>query len=208
MRRNRFDEAAAEYSRVLSGNPGDADAYDGLAQVHLALGRYAETVLHADKALAADPGLQTSRYAKAMALIRSGRNEEGRTVLEEYQQREAQQQAASLRRNELAELDRATSGMLAEGRLQEALELLLKGVRSHPIAAVLYLKLGLTQSRLQLHREAAGTFETMVRLNLDDFLVHWQLAREYEALGDREGAQRQRVIYLQRYDGAMMSMVN
>jgi tetratricopeptide (TPR) repeat protein len=207
LRRNRFDDAAAEYSRVIAGNPGNADAYDGLAQVALALGRFAETVQHADRALAINPGFQTSRYAKAMALIRAGRSDEGRLALQEYQQRESEQQAANSRLNELAELDRASSGLLAEGRLQEAMESVRKGLLSHPIAAVLYLKLGLTQSRLQLHREAADTFETMVRLNLDDFLVHWQLAREYEALGDRENSQMQRVIYLQRYDAAMMSIV-
>ena len=127
---------------------------------------------------------------------------------QEYEQREVERQAADLRRNDLAELDRASSGLLAEGRLQEAVESVRKGLRSHPLAAVLYLKLGLTQSRLQLHREAADTFETMVRRNLDDFLVHWQLAREYEALGDAEGGQQQRVIYLQRYDAALLSIVN
>jgi hypothetical protein len=64
------------------------------------------------------------------------------------------------------------------------------------------------QSRLNLHKEAAATFETMVSLKIDDFLVHRQLAREYELLGNRDGVQQQRVLYLQRYDAALQSGSN
>ena len=88
LRRNRFDDAAAEYRRVVLLFPR-ADAHEGLAQMDLALGRYADAVRKADKALEIDPAFQSSRYIKAMALIRDGRDQEGRTVLEEYQKREA-----------------------------------------------------------------------------------------------------------------------
>jgi len=43
----------------------------------------------------------------------------------------------------------------------------------------------------------------MIRFKLDDFLVHRQLSREYEFLGNPSGARLQRVIYLQRYDAAL-----
>jgi hypothetical protein len=58
---------------------------------------------------------------------------------------------------------------------------------------------------LRLHRQAAETFETMIRLQMDDFLVHRQLAREYEQLGNREAGQKHRVLYLQRYDAALQT---
>jgi len=86
--------------------------------------------------------------------------------------------------------------------------ILSKGIREYPLNARLHLKLGLIQSRLGLHREAAETFETMIRMQLDDFLVHRQLAREYEQLGNKEGAQQQRVVYLQRYDAALQTKTN
>ena len=207
-RRNRFDEAAAEYMRVVSADPGIAAAHEGLAQVDLARGRYPESVRGADNALDIDPGLQSSRYIKAMALIRAGRDREGRTVLQEYQQREAEQQITEARSANIREFDLTSSAMLSEERLQEAMELLRKGIRSHPGTAALHQKLGLIQSRLRLHREAAESLETMARLKPDDFLVHWQLSHEYEALGDPGRRLQQRVIYLQKYDADLQAKTN
>jgi tetratricopeptide (TPR) repeat protein len=126
-------------------------------------------------------------------------------VLQDYQQRESEQRIAASRLNAIAELEKASLAMLSEGRAQEAMAMLSEGIREYPLNARLYLKLGLIQSRLQLHREAAETFETMIRLQLDDFLVHRQLAREYEQIGNKEGGQQQRVLYLQRYDAALQT---
>jgi tetratricopeptide (TPR) repeat protein len=203
LRRNKFQEASAEYSRVISVNPRIAAAHEGLAQVNLELGRYAESATEAERALAIDPRLQSSRYIKAMALIRGGNEREGRTALQDYQQRESEQRIAASRLNAIVELEKNCSSLLSEARVQEAMAMLHEGIRDYPLNTRLYLKLGLIQSRLRLHREAAETFETMIRMQLDDFLVHRQLAREYEQLGNKEGGQQQRVVYLQRYDAAL-----
>ncbi len=208
LRRSRLEEAAAEYSRVISTNSRIAIAHDGLAQVNLDLGRYKESATEAEQALAIDPGLQSSRYIKAMALIRGGNEKGGRTALQEYQQRENEQRNAASRLNAIAELEKNCSTMLSENRVREAMAMLSEGIREYPLNARLHLKLGLVQSRLGLHREAAQTFETIIRMQLDDFLVHRQLAREYEQLGNKEGAQQQRVIYLQRYDAALQTKAN
>jgi tetratricopeptide (TPR) repeat protein len=205
LRRNRFEDAAAEYSRVISANSRSAAAHEGLARVDLELDRYTESATEAGRALAIDPGLQNSRYIKAMALIRGGNEREGRAVLQDYQQRESELQTAASRLNAIAELDKTSLAMLSEGRAQEAMALLSEGILAYPLNARLYLKLGLIQSRLRLHREAAETFERMIRLQLDDFLVHRQLAREYERLGNKEAGQQQRVLYLQRYDAALQT---
>jgi tetratricopeptide (TPR) repeat protein len=208
LRRNKLEEAAAEFSRVISANSRIAAAHEGLAQVKFELGRYAESATEAERALAIDPGLQTSRYIKAMALIRGGNEREGRTALQDYQQRESEQRIAASQLNAIAELEKSCSTLLSEGRVREAMAILSEGVRKYPLNARLYLKLGLIQSRLSLHREAAGTFETIIRLKLDDFLVHRQLAREYERLGNMEGGRQQRVLYLQRYDAALQAKAN
>ena len=208
LRRSRFDNATAEYSRVISANPRSAAAHEGLARVALELERYAESATEAGRALAIDPGLQNARYIKAMALIRGGDEVEGRAVLEDYQRRERDLQTAAARLAAIAELDKASLTMLSDGRAQEAITLLGEGIATYPGNARLQMKLGLIQSRLGRHREAAETFETMIRLQMDDFLVHRQLAREYEQLGNREGGQQQRVLYLQRYDAALQARAN
>jgi len=208
LRRNRLEEAAAEYSRVISANSRIAAAHEGLARVDLELDRYTESATEAGLALAIDPGLQSSRYIKAMALIRSGNEREGRAVLQDYQQRESELQTAASRLNAIADLEKTSLAMLSEGRAQEAMALLSEGIVKYPLNARLYLRLGLIQSRVRLHREAAETFETMIRLQLDDFLVHRQLAREYEQLGNMEAGQQQRVLYLQRYDAALQKKTN
>src|SRR5204862_6531565 len=122
-----------------------------------------------------------------MALIRGGNEREGRTALQDDQQRENEQRIAALRLNAIAELEKNCSGLLSEARFREAVAMLSDGIREYPVNARLYLKLGLIQSRLLLHREAAETFETMIRMQLDDFLVHRQLDREYEQLENKEG---------------------
>jgi tetratricopeptide (TPR) repeat protein len=205
VRQNRLDEAGQEFNRVLAANPGNASAYDGLAQVQLSLGHYREAALQADKALAIDPGLQTARYNRAMALIRDG-HEEGRHALEEYQERANDVKKAEVRQDAIAELDRTTSWLLSQKQPEKAIELLREGTHTYPLLATFHWKLGLVQSQLQLHRDAAETFETMVRIKPDDFLVHRQLAREYEFLGNREGAQQQRVLYLQHYDAVLSTL--
>lgn len=208
LRRNKLDEAAAEYRKVLSLNPLNVDAHDGLAQVELALGHYSESVRDADRALGIDSGFQSSRYIKAMALIRDGRDREGRAVLEEYQRRESDRQIAETGVAEIAEIDRTSSALLSEERPEAAAELLRQGIRSHPLNAALHRKLGLIQSRLGLHREAVETFEAIVVLKPDDFLVHRQLSREYEALGNPDAVRQQRMIYLQKYDAALQAKEN
>jgi tetratricopeptide (TPR) repeat protein len=129
-------------------------------------------------------------------------------VLQDYQQRESEQRIAESRLNAIAELEKDCSAMLSEGRVREAMAMLSEGIRKYPLNARLYLKLGLMQSRLRLHREAAETFESMIRMQLDSFLVHRQLAREYAQLGNKEGGRQQRVLYLQRYDAALQTKTN
>ena len=208
LRRNSLEEAAAEYSRVISANSRIATAHEGLAQVNLERSRYKESAREAEQALVIDRGLQSSRYIKAMALIRGGNESDGRTALQDYQRRESELRIAASRLNAIAELEKNCSTLLSEARVREAMAMLSKGIREYPLNARLHLKLGLIQSRLGLHREAAETFETMIRMQLDDFLVHRQLAREYEQLGNKEGAQQQRVVYLQRYDAALQTKTN
>ena len=61
---------------------------------------------------------------------------------------------------------------------------------------------GIVQSRIGRHRDAVKTFEAMIDKGFQDqdFLVHLNLYREYETLGDMKVSQLHRLIYLQKVD--------
>src|SRR5436309_15666228 len=123
-----------------------ATARYGLAQAYLRLGRFAESAAAARAALQIDPLNQKSRYLLATALIRAGLKEQGRKVLDDYERREAASEAEKKRRLDIDEVDRTASAAMMAGHREEAIRLLRDGIRAHPGAAVLYLKLGLAQS--------------------------------------------------------------
>jgi tetratricopeptide (TPR) repeat protein len=206
--RNRLDEAAVEYRAAISAAPQTVAAYYGLAQTDLSRGHFVEAAATAARALEIDPGHQQSRYVRAMALIRSGRTEEAQMILQEYDRREADSEARELERQEVAVLDRDAAAKVVGGQLEEAVDLLRDGIRLHPAAQSLYLKQGLIQSKMGLHTEAIGTFRKMIELKIDDFLVHKNLSREYEILGDIPASRRHRVIYLQKYDAALKAKID
>jgi tetratricopeptide (TPR) repeat protein len=207
-RRDMPDEAAAEYERVIAIEPGSAAAYYGLAQVYLGLGRFAESAAAAEEALDLERNHHPARYVQAMALIRAGRGAQGKQALKDYQRMVADEQAAAAQREEVEALDRSVMGNVVDGNKEEAIRLLRQGVALQPGAALLHFKLGLLESALGQRAAAVQTFENMIRLKLDDFLVHRVLAVEYEALGKTALAQRHRAIHLQKFDAALKERLN
>jgi tetratricopeptide (TPR) repeat protein len=203
LQRDLVDEALAEYNRVASTHLESADAHYGLAEANLRLGRFAESASAAEKALALDPKHQRSRYVRAVALIRAGRSEEGQHALEEYLRANADLQAEERRVRSLASSSGSVVAKLVEGEYEEAIRLLRERIDTEPGAAGLYLELGLTQSRLGRHMEAVRTFQTMIGMGLDGFLVHRNLYLQYEILGNTSASQHHRVIYLQKYDAVL-----
>ena len=209
FRRGRLDEALAEYTRAISTSAGSAAGYRGLAEVHLQLGRFRDSAAAAEKANELDPGDRRSRYVHAIALIRTGRTEEGQKALQEYERLEAETLAVERRRREILELKRSAAVKLVEGQQQEAIELFRRALDSHPDPGdeeSIYLNLGLAQAKLGLHREAAATFQTMIERGINDFLIHRNLAVQYEVTGDARSLE-QRAIYLQKYDAALKAIL-
>ena len=207
-RRDMPHEAAAEYERVIVIEPASAAAYYGLAQVYLGLGRFAESAAAAEKALDLERNHHRARYVQAMALIRAGRDARGKQVLKDYQRMVADEQAAAAQREEIEALDRSVMGNVIDGNKEESIRLLRQGIALQPGAALLHFKLGLVHSALGQRAAAVQTFENMIRLKLDDFLVHRVLAVEYEALGKTALAQRHRAIHLQKFDAALKGRLN
>ena len=200
---DQLDNALEQYTRAVSVGPETAGVFFGMAEVNLRLGRFSESAAAAAKAVEMDPKRQRARYIQATALIRSSRREEGMRVLREYRKMEAAAEAEKKRLQEVSELNLRVNAMLMKGQPREAAALLREGVRLHPEANLLYLRLGLVLSRLGRHGEAAELLLSRIDSGSGDFLMHWIIAAEYEMLGDARAGQQHRVLSLQQISGAL-----
>jgi tetratricopeptide (TPR) repeat protein len=108
-----------------------------------------------------------------------------------------------------AEIDRGRNIVIANrqaaaAKAEESIPMFVKAIETFPDSPTAYLNLGIIQSSLGQHKTAAETFQKLLTQNISDsFLVSWNLAREYQHLGDSEASLRHRVVYLQNLDVAL-----
>jgi superkiller protein 3 len=210
FRRGMMNEAVEEYMRTTTTHRDSVAAYHGLADALLHLGRFSESVTAAQKAIELDPNERASRYILSLALLRAGRTEEGQTALKDYERLEAEAQADQKRQRILLELDRNAAIKLVGKQGEDAIRLWREALSSRPGGAIetrLLLNLGVAQAKLGKHRDAAETFQTMIDRGINDFLIHRNLAIQYELLGDSRYLEH-RASYLQKYDAALKVILN
>ncbi len=94
----RLGESLAEYAASLSIDPRDADAHASRAQTLLRLSRFADAEAAARIAVTLKPDHEAAQYALGTALMRTGRTEEGLSVLQEFERL----QVATRARNDAA----------------------------------------------------------------------------------------------------------
>jgi tetratricopeptide (TPR) repeat protein len=203
LQQGRTEDSLNEYNRALAMDPKSPAAYFRVADANLRMGRFPEASAAAAKVLAFDAGHRKARYVLATALVRMGAKEEGDRELEVYRKLEAEARSETDSGRNIVVVNRGAAVKLLEGRAEEAVEMFLKAIETSPDSATPYLNLGTAQSKLGQHKAAADTFQKMLALNLDSFLVSWNLAQEYQSLGDIEASRRHRVVYLQNIDGAL-----
>jgi tetratricopeptide (TPR) repeat protein len=197
------EEALSEYRRVTAANPQNVPAHFRVADANLQIGRLDAAAAAASKVLELNPRHQRAQYVLATALVRMGQQERAAKELEVYRQLEAATRAATDRGRNIVVVNRSAAAKLLEGRPEESVGLLLKAIQDDPDSPTHYLNLGMLQSKLGRHQEAIEIFKKMLDRGMDDFLVYWNLAREYELLGDVEASRRHRVVYLQNVDVAL-----
>jgi tetratricopeptide (TPR) repeat protein len=210
FRRGMMKEAAEEYELTATTHRESAAAYHGLADALLHLGRFSESVTAAQKAIDLDPNERASRYILSLALLRDGRTEQGQAALQDYEKLEAAAQVDQKHQRTLLELDRNAAINVVGNQGEEAIELWREALSSRPSAAIetrLRLNLGVAQAKLGRHRDAAETFQGMIDRGINDFLIHRNLAIEYELLGDSRYLEH-RASYLQKYDAALKVILN
>jgi tetratricopeptide (TPR) repeat protein len=202
---DKLDEAASEYAQTILYSGGrNVDALVGLAEVNLRLGNYPKAVASAQQALGIDSTNLKSHYVLALALLRSGRSEEGEAEMDRFRKLETEERDRKDIGGPTAASLKSAITKLEKGRIEEALEEIRNHISSDPDSASLYLYLGVAQSRVGRHADAIHTFQTMIDRGLgESFLVDFNLSREYEALGDKSKSQRYRVSYLRKLDDSL-----
>ncbi|MBI4474660.1 MAG: tetratricopeptide repeat protein, partial [Acidobacteria bacterium] len=203
LKLDRPEDAAAEYAKAILLTGGNGAAYYGAAEVNRRLGRYPQAVMAADRALDINSKDAKSSYVRAMALLRDGHREDAEVELERFRKLEANDRDEEIRARMIPVALHTAIDRLENLEAEAALEVLREAIRSYPDSVSLQLNLGIIQSRLGMHRDAIKTFQAMIDQgfeNQDYFLVHLNLSREYERLGDTKTSQLHRLIYLQKYD--------
>jgi tetratricopeptide (TPR) repeat protein len=196
LRLGLHDEALAEWAMTLMLATGRADAYAGMAQVHLEKGRYADAVESSRRALDLDVDHRRARYTLATSLLRLGRAEEGQKELATFQRLQAEDAAAHARELELGGLKREASESSANGDHEQAVALLRKALLLEPNLAVSHLNLGLALLYAGHPAEAIERFKSAAALNAPPD-VHQHLAQAYAALGQDEESRRELALYEQ-----------
>ncbi len=209
LKRDRLDEALTEYQRVVTEYPSSAAAHSRLAELFLRMGRFAEAVDAATKAVDLDPAHRRSSYVRAMALIRSGRVEEGQKQLAVYERLETEAQNEANRARTISVVSRGAAAQLMNGQAADAIETFREGLKSHPEAFSIHLNLAMTHVKLGRHADATKALAAILDLGYsDNFLVHFNLAREYELQGDTKLAEQHRLQYVESINAALERGLN
>jgi tetratricopeptide (TPR) repeat protein len=203
LQQGRPEDALAELSLVIAADPKNIAAHFRIATANLRMGRFAEAAAAAAQVLTIDPGQPRAHYVRAQALLRMDQKEDAERELELYRKLEAETRSKADRDRDIKVLNRGAAAKLLEGRPEEAIEMFLKIIESYPDATAQYLNLGIAESKLGRHKAAVDTFQKMLNLGMDSFLVSWNLAQEYKLLGDMEASRRHEAVYLQNLDLAL-----
>lgn len=160
----RLDEALEGYLRALRQDR-TADAYRGIAQVHLAANRFGDAAAAARLAVQLVPDAPGPHYVLGRALQLLGEEDAGRSELAEYGRLQALALAADHRDRELHAYQSDAIVRFYRGDTEEAVAVLRNGITRYPDETDLYLSLGLVLSQSGRHTEAIETYSTLVDLD-------------------------------------------
>ena len=194
---NRMKEARTEFERAIAETPDNSEAYLSLSEVHLGSGQWEQAAAAAERAIELATSDPRSLYLLGTALVRMGRREQGQERLQEFARVEAGFQDEKSRSREIDAINIAAIGALREGAGTAAIRLLTEGIGRYPDSGQLQMNLAIVQSQLGLTQMAIETLESMLERGIGRrFLIHKQMAQQYQILGNMEASSRHRKIYL------------
>jgi tetratricopeptide (TPR) repeat protein len=86
---NRFDDAIAEFQKVLKIDPSDVGSNINTGQIFVQQRKYNEAIVAFRKAIEAEPYNETALYNLGLLLTRTGKKEEGQKLIRKFQQFQA-----------------------------------------------------------------------------------------------------------------------
>ncbi|HEY3102844.1 MAG TPA: FG-GAP-like repeat-containing protein [Pyrinomonadaceae bacterium] len=113
---NRFDEAIAEFQKVLKIDADDVGTNVNLGQIFAQQKKYPEAIAAFRRTIAAEPYNETGLYNLGLLLTRTGKKEEGQRLLQKFQQLKASGAGTTVGTNYL------DSGYYAEAVVSTGLE--------------------------------------------------------------------------------------
>jgi tetratricopeptide (TPR) repeat protein len=187
----RDEQALAEFLAATWLDPRDARAFGAAGQVQARLLKYADAAVVLDRALAIDPSLREARYALGMSLMRLGRTDEAKPVLEKFQQQQTEAEAAGQLAFRLDVLRREAARNLLAGMVEPAIASYVEALKLEPDSARSHRDLGIALLRSKRSQEAIEHLEAAQKLEQTSEGFTY-LADAYAAAGNREEAARQR----------------
>ncbi len=160
----RDEQALAEFLAATWLDPRDAKAYAAAGQVQARLLKYAEAAVTLERALSLDPSLREARYALGTALMRLGKTAEAKRALEQFQQQQADAEAAGQRAFQLDALRREASKHLLAGAFDQAIASYAEVLELEPGSSRSRRDLGLALLRAKRPQDAIEHLEAAQRL--------------------------------------------
>jgi len=188
----RDEQALVEFLAASWLDPRDAKAYAAAGQVQTRLLKYADAAVTLERALSLDPSLKEARYALGTSLMRLGKTEEAKRALEQFQQQQAEAEAAGQRAFRLDALRREASKDLLAGAFDQAIASYAEALELEQSSRS-RRDLGLALLRAKRPQDAIEHLEAAQRLEqtAEGFTY---LADAYSAAGNRDEAARQRAL--------------
>ncbi|HKQ79165.1 MAG TPA: FG-GAP-like repeat-containing protein [Blastocatellia bacterium] len=174
-----YDEALAEFNKVLSIDPRDSATNIQIGQLHSQKQQYPQAIAAFQRAIESEPYNATAVYSLAQALIRSGQQAEGQKELARFQQLRASGYATTLG-NVYGEKGRYAEAVVSAGAEPDLVSRETPNVRfadlnagvnvktsAKPLAGALGRKINKADFNDQIRRELVAPFSSS--LNLADF---------------------------------------
>jgi tetratricopeptide (TPR) repeat protein len=194
MRRGSRQDALIELLMSSLLGPEDAETLATIGQIHLDSGRYAPAEAVLRRAVALVPTLAQARFALGMTLVRSGRSEEGRQQLAEFQRLRTAALDDQRRTFAVETLRRDADLRTSEGRHDLAAGVWQQIVDFEPAEPAHRIALAGALARAGQLEGAVTQLEKAAAMNAGSS-VHRQLASLYEKLGRAEDSARAQATY-------------